>query len=65
MWDLPWDVGNTMLHRGTEYKTYHCPGTAPKFTEADWLAPWSQIPEDSEAAHRKRPHRELPCRQLW
>ncbi|MGA2658731.1 MAG: prepilin-type N-terminal cleavage/methylation domain-containing protein [Verrucomicrobiota bacterium] len=41
VWDLPWDVGTTMVRSGTEYKTYYCPGTAPRFTEADWLALWN------------------------
>src|ERR1041384_6559836 len=34
-WDLPWDIGNTMNQSGTQYKTYYCPGTAPKFSETD------------------------------
>ena len=41
VWDLPWDVGLTLLQNGTEYKTYYCPGTQPRFTEADWLALWN------------------------
>jgi prepilin-type N-terminal cleavage/methylation domain-containing protein len=41
VWDFPWDVGMTLLRNGTEYKTYYCPGTEPRFTEADWLALWN------------------------
>jgi len=43
-WDLPWDVGNTMNQSGTQYKTYYCPGTAPKFSETDWSALWNYQP---------------------
>ncbi len=46
VWDLPWDVGMAMLRNGTEYKTYYCPGTAPRFTEADWLALWNFVPNN-------------------
>jgi len=40
-WDLPWDVGTIMNQNGTQYKIFYCPGTAPKFTEADWLSLWN------------------------
>ena len=43
-WDLPWDVGNTMNQSGTQYKTYYCPGTAPKFSERDWFNLWNFVP---------------------
>jgi prepilin-type N-terminal cleavage/methylation domain-containing protein len=41
VWDLPWDVGTTLLSSGTQYKTYYCPGTSPRFGENDWLALWN------------------------
>jgi len=41
VWDLPWDVGNMLLQSGTQYKTYYCPGTSPRFSEADWWALWN------------------------
>jgi prepilin-type N-terminal cleavage/methylation domain-containing protein/prepilin-type processing-associated H-X9-DG protein len=31
-WDLPWDPGNVMLQNGALWKTFYCPGTAPRFT---------------------------------
>jgi prepilin-type processing-associated H-X9-DG protein len=34
-------VGLTLLRNGTEYKSYYCPGTQPRFTDADWLALWN------------------------
>jgi prepilin-type N-terminal cleavage/methylation domain-containing protein/prepilin-type processing-associated H-X9-DG protein len=40
-WDLPWDVGTIMNRSGTQYKTFYCPGTAPRFTEADWYTLWN------------------------
>src|SRR5262245_32054619 len=40
-WDLPWDVGTTMNQSGTQYKIYYCPGTSPKFSEADWSDLWN------------------------
>ena len=43
-WDLPWDVGTTMNQAGTQYKIYYCPGTAPRFSEADWYALWNYTP---------------------
>jgi prepilin-type N-terminal cleavage/methylation domain-containing protein len=43
-WDLPWDVGNTMNQSGTQYKTYYCPGTSPRFSETDWYNLWNFVP---------------------
>jgi prepilin-type N-terminal cleavage/methylation domain-containing protein/prepilin-type processing-associated H-X9-DG protein len=40
-WDLPWDVGTVMNQNGTQYKVFYCPGTSPKFTEADWFTLWN------------------------
>ncbi len=40
-WDLPWDVGTTMNQSGTQYKIFYCPGTSPRFTEADWFTLWN------------------------
>jgi len=34
-WDLPWDPGNTMLNNGTQWKTFYCPGTAPRFSDTN------------------------------
>jgi prepilin-type N-terminal cleavage/methylation domain-containing protein len=34
-WDLPWDPGLVMLSNGITWKTFYCPGTAPKFTETN------------------------------
>ncbi len=41
VWDLPWDVGNTMNQNGTQYKIFYCPSTSPKFNEMDWLNLWN------------------------
>jgi prepilin-type N-terminal cleavage/methylation domain-containing protein len=32
-WDLPWNMGNTMLDSGLQKKTFYCPGTAPRFND--------------------------------
>jgi hypothetical protein len=32
-WDLPWDMGNTMLDSGLQKKTFYCPGTALRFDD--------------------------------
>jgi hypothetical protein len=32
-WDLPWDMGNTMLDNGLQKKTFYCPGTASRFDD--------------------------------
>jgi prepilin-type N-terminal cleavage/methylation domain-containing protein len=32
-WDLPWDVGNTMLDNGLQKKSFYCPGTALRFND--------------------------------
>lgn len=40
-WDLPWDVGTIMNQNGTQYKIFYCPGTSPRFTEADWYTLWN------------------------
>jgi prepilin-type N-terminal cleavage/methylation domain-containing protein/prepilin-type processing-associated H-X9-DG protein len=34
-WDLPWDPGNVMLQNGALWKTFYCPGTAPRFGETN------------------------------
>jgi prepilin-type N-terminal cleavage/methylation domain-containing protein len=34
-WDLPWDPGNIMLQNGALWKTFYCPGTAPRFLETN------------------------------
>jgi prepilin-type N-terminal cleavage/methylation domain-containing protein/prepilin-type processing-associated H-X9-DG protein len=34
-WDLPWDPGNVMLQNGAQWKTFYCPGTAPRFTDTN------------------------------
>ncbi len=34
-WDLPWDVGNKLLACDLQKRTFYCPGTAPRFTDAD------------------------------
>lgn len=33
-WDLPWDMGDTMLSSGLEKKTFYCPGTASRFDDS-------------------------------
>jgi type II secretory pathway pseudopilin PulG len=40
-WDLPWTVGAGMNQSGTRQKVLYCPGTAPRFTDADNLALWN------------------------
>src|SRR5215472_5961358 len=35
MWDLPWTPGLTMLGNGVTWKTFYCPGTAPRFQETN------------------------------
>jgi prepilin-type N-terminal cleavage/methylation domain-containing protein len=32
-WDLPWDMGNTMLDYGLTKKTIYCPGTSSRFDD--------------------------------
>jgi len=32
-WDLPWDIGNTLLSSGVQKKTFYCPGTSPRFSD--------------------------------
>jgi prepilin-type N-terminal cleavage/methylation domain-containing protein/prepilin-type processing-associated H-X9-DG protein len=34
-WDLAWDPGLTMLNNGILWKTFYCPGTAPRFSETN------------------------------
>jgi prepilin-type N-terminal cleavage/methylation domain-containing protein/prepilin-type processing-associated H-X9-DG protein len=34
-WDLPWDPGLLMLSNGVLWKTFYCPGTAPRFQETN------------------------------
>lgn len=34
-WDIPVDVADQMLASGLQKKTFYCPGTAPRFTDAD------------------------------
>ncbi len=34
-WDIPRDVGNKLLACGLQKRTFYCPGTAPRFTDAD------------------------------
>jgi prepilin-type N-terminal cleavage/methylation domain-containing protein len=34
-WDLPWDPGLQMLSNGVLWKTFYCPGTAPRFQETN------------------------------
>jgi prepilin-type processing-associated H-X9-DG protein len=45
-WDLPWAVGDSMDQSGTKWKIMYCPGTAPRFTEADDYALWNYITND-------------------
>jgi prepilin-type N-terminal cleavage/methylation domain-containing protein len=32
-WDLPWEMGNTLLTMGVQKKTFYCPGTASRFDD--------------------------------
>ena len=32
-WDLPWNVGNTLLSYGLQKRNFFCPGTAPRFSD--------------------------------
>ncbi len=34
VWDIPWDVGNNLLAYNLQKRTFYCPGTAPRFTDA-------------------------------
>ena len=34
-WDLPVGVSDQMINSGMKQKTFYCPGTAPRFTDAD------------------------------
>ena len=45
-WDLPWGVGNSLDQSGTKWRVMYCPGTAPRFTEADDLALWNFVTND-------------------
>ena len=40
-WDLPWDIGDVINRNGAQYKIFYCPGTTPRFSEADWLSLWN------------------------
>jgi prepilin-type N-terminal cleavage/methylation domain-containing protein len=46
-WDLPWDVGNTMLdYVGGNKKVFYDPGTAQRFTDAQYWASTANPPVD-------------------
>jgi len=34
-WDFPWNVGTLLEQNGLKYKSWYCPGTAPRFTDQD------------------------------
>jgi prepilin-type N-terminal cleavage/methylation domain-containing protein len=34
-WDFPWGVGSALEGNGIKYKSWYCPGTAPRFTDQD------------------------------
>jgi type II secretory pathway pseudopilin PulG len=34
-WDLQWDVANRLLSYNLEKRNFYCPGTTPRFTDAD------------------------------
>jgi prepilin-type N-terminal cleavage/methylation domain-containing protein/prepilin-type processing-associated H-X9-DG protein len=36
-WDMPWSLGTLLNRYGAQQKVLYCPGTAPKFTDADNL----------------------------
>lgn len=39
-WDLPATVANALLKNGAQTNTFYCPGTAPRFTDAqNWAGP--------------------------
>lgn len=40
-WDLPWNVGTTMLNSGATWKIMYCPGNKNRFSEADDWALWN------------------------
>jgi len=42
-WDLPWAVGNSLDQAGTKWQVLYCPGTAPRFTQADDYALWTFV----------------------
>lgn len=43
-WDLPWNVGETLLSYNLEKRNFYCPGTAPRFTDADNNTLWNFFP---------------------
>ncbi len=43
-WDLPVNVANALLNNGVQTNTFYCPGTAPRFTDAqNWSGPSSTL----------------------
>jgi len=32
-WDLPWEMGNSLITMGVQKKTFYCPGTANRFND--------------------------------
>ena len=43
-WDMPASAANALLHYGAQTNTFYCPGTAPKFTDAqNWAGPGSTL----------------------
>ena len=43
-WDLPTSTANAFLNYGAQTNTFYCPGTAPRFTDAQNWALWNYAP---------------------
>jgi len=43
-WDLPWDVGTIIENYGGKWKAFYCPGTKPRFADAENYELWTYVP---------------------
>ena len=43
-WDVPWAMGEALTNYGPSWKVFYCPGTAPRFDDADNFALFNYSP---------------------